>query len=79
MTSLRRKPTQEKKRKKSKRFGDPIPVKLDLPTDKIVHELIGKTSLGQSEVLRRAIRYAAPKFLSGEVNIADVAEIAKTA
>lgn len=50
---------------------DPFPVKLDRPTALIVERLKKKTGLNRSEILRRAIRFAAPKFLSGEVSVMD--------
>ena len=48
---------------------DPIPVKLDWATKRIVDQLKRKSGLSRSEVLRRAIRFSAPKFLSGEASI----------
>lgn len=53
-------------------LSDPYPVKLDHSTDSVVKKLKTKTGLSHSEILRRAVRYAAPKFLSGEVNVAEV-------
>lgn len=61
--------------KKSKEFSDPIPVKLDTATRKVVAQVKKKTSFTNSEILRRAVRYAVPKFLSGEVNIAEVPQV----
>lgn len=57
-------------------YSDPYPVKLDKPTEKVVLRLKKKSGFTNSEILRRAVRYAAPKFLSGEVNIADIPELA---
>lgn len=65
-----------KKRKKSERYDDPIPVKLDKPTGRVVRDLKKMSSFQVSEILRRAVRYAAPKFLSGEVNMSEVSELA---
>ena len=51
---------------------DPYPVKLDWATKDVVTKLKSRTGLSRSEILRRAVRYAAPLFLSGQVSIADV-------
>lgn len=51
---------------------NPVPVRLDEPEDKLVSDLNEKTGLVKSEILRRACRFALPKFLSGEVDIATV-------
>ena len=51
---------------------DPYPVKLVWATRDVVTKLKSRTGLSRSEILRRAVRYAAPLFLSGQVSIADV-------
>lgn len=60
-------------------FADPIPVKLDKPTDAVVRKLKAGVNLSYSEVLRRCVRYSAPLFLSGAVDIARIPEIAPPA
>lgn len=52
--------------------GNPLPVRLDKATSDVVAKLKTRTGMNTSEVLRRAVRYAAPLFLSGQVSIADV-------
>jgi hypothetical protein len=55
-----------------KRKGNPIPVRFDGPEEKVLGELATATGLNQAEIIRRAGRFAFPKFLSREVNILDV-------
>lgn len=47
----------------------PIPVRFSKQDDKQLRSLQTQTGISLSEIVRRAVRYAAPKFLSGKVNI----------
>lgn len=51
---------------------NPIPVRLDPLEDSRLSEIAAQTGLSKSEVVRRACRFAMPKFLSGEVDVARV-------
>jgi hypothetical protein len=59
----------------SGRFTKPIPVKLDRATGDVISELKRVSRLTTSEILRRAVRFSAPKFLSGEVPLIDLSEL----
>lgn len=52
-------------------LSNPYPVKLDWATKEVIEALKKRTKLSASEILRRAVRFSAPKFLSGEVSILD--------
>lgn len=60
--------SQEKKQSK----GNPIPVRFDGAEENTLDDIATATGLGKAEIIRRAGRYAFPKFLSREVNILDV-------
>jgi hypothetical protein len=49
--------------------GDPIPTRFDAAEDKLIRDLNSETGLPMSEIVRRANRFALPKFLSGEIDI----------
>lgn len=46
--------------------SSPVPVRLEKDEKKVIKVLAKQSGLSVSEVLRRAVRYAAPRFLSGE-------------
>jgi hypothetical protein len=50
----------------------PYPVKLDSGSLEISKRIKKKTHLSRSDILRRAIQFALPKFESGEVDILTV-------
>ena len=49
-----------------------MPTRFDPPEDTFLKELAKKTGLKKAEIVRRACRFALPKFLKREVNILDV-------
>ncbi len=51
---------------------DPIPTRFDVPEDTLIRKINESTGLSMAEVVRRSVRFAGPKFVSGEVNILDV-------
>ncbi len=63
-TSLYTMPKRPKRAKK----GMPHPIRFDDEEKKLITDLQDRTSpaLSVNEVMRRAIRYAVPKFISGE-------------
>lgn len=60
--------THEKKQPK----GNPIPVRFDDPEEQVLDDIATATGLGKAELIRRAVRFAGPKFLSREVDILDL-------
>ena len=52
--------------------GDPIPVRFDGAEEKFLNEIAATTGLKKAEIIRRAARFAFPKFMSGEINMLDV-------
>lgn len=54
------------------RKGNPIPTKFDGPEDAFIRNLARETGFSRGEIIRRAVRFAGPKFVSGEINILDV-------
>jgi hypothetical protein len=52
--------------------GHPVPVRFDVPEEKFLDDLAASTGLKKAEIIRRAGRYAFPKFLNREINILDV-------
>lgn len=52
--------------------ANPVPVRFDKPEEKFLDDLATATGLKKAEIIRRAGRYAFPKFISREVNILDV-------
>lgn len=54
---------------------NPIPVRLDREEDALMTRLARETGMKKSEVLRRACRYAFPKFVTGEVDIARISPV----
>ncbi len=48
---------------------NPQPVRLDPEEDLGVRELAGRTGMPLGEILRRCVRFALPKFQSGEVDL----------
>jgi hypothetical protein len=55
--------------KQASAYADPVPVRLDHRTAELVTELAQASGLNKSEILRRAVRYAIPRFLSGEADL----------
>lgn len=56
--------------------GNPIPTRFDGAEEKFLEDLHVRTGLGKTEIIRRAGRYAFPKFLSREIDILDIAPAA---
>jgi hypothetical protein len=52
--------------------GDPVPVRFDEREEKFLRDLALTTGLKKAEIIRRAGRYAFPKFISGEINMLEV-------
>jgi hypothetical protein len=46
-----------------------IPTRFEKVEIDFIDQVKMKTRLGKSEIIRRAVRFAGPKFLSGEVDI----------
>jgi hypothetical protein len=61
-----------KKRNGAAKKGDPIPTRFDKREEKFLADIHLQTGLGKAEIIRRAGRYAFPKFLSREINIIDI-------
>ncbi len=59
------------KSKKRSKKGMPHPIRFDAEEKKLITDLQDATSPAMSvnEVMRRSIRYAVPKFLSGEAQL----------
>lgn len=57
---------------KKANMGKPKPVRFSGGDEHLLAELHDQTGLDQTELIRRAVRFACPKFLTGEVNILDV-------
>jgi hypothetical protein len=55
--------------------GDPVPVRFDQVEEDFLDELATKTGLKKAEIIRRAGRYAFPKFITREINILDVVPV----
>jgi len=51
--------------------GEPIPIRFDAPEEAFIAKLVELTGLKQAEIIRRAGRFAFPKFISRGVNILD--------
>lgn len=49
--------------------GSAIPTRFNPAEEQFLSDLKEQTKLPKSELIRRAVRFAGPKFLSGEVNI----------
>lgn len=49
--------------------GDPIPTKFDPAEEKMIREINRLTSLPLAQIIKRGMRFALPKFVSGEVSI----------
>jgi hypothetical protein len=58
--------------KKNGKKGNPIPVRFARSEEKTLQALASATGLNKAEIIRRAGRYAFPRFLSREINILDV-------
>lgn len=57
--------------------GKPVPVRFDEDDRKLINLLALRTGLPMADIIRRAFRFAGPKFRSGEVNIGDLTQAAK--
>lgn len=57
----------------------PTPVRFSDEDEISLQDLKKLTGLSLSELVRRAVRFAAPKFLTGEVNVATLATRAEEA
>jgi len=55
--------------------ANPTPVRFDQNEEAALQELKTATGLSKSEVVRRAFRFAAPKFLRREINILDLVKM----
>ena len=49
--------------------GKAIPTRFNPEEESFIIDLKKQTDLSKSEIIRRAVRFAGPKFLSGEVNL----------
>ena len=49
--------------------SDPVPVRFDEPEHEGLVTINDETGLNKGEIIRRACRFAFPKFISGEVDI----------
>lgn len=49
--------------------GNPIPTKFDQAEEKLIRDLGKMTGLPLAQIIKRAGRYALPKFASGEIDI----------
>jgi hypothetical protein len=47
----------------------PIPTRYDPPENKLIRDLHNATGLPMAEIVRRASRFALPRFASGEIDI----------
>jgi hypothetical protein len=54
--------------------GHSHPIRFDERERKQLQELAEGMSVSMAEVVRMAVRFAAPKFLSGKVSIKDLAD-----
>ena len=63
---------KKKNRNGSAAKGNPVPVRFDGAEEKFLEDLAASTGLKKAEIIRRAGRYAFPKFISREINILDV-------
>jgi hypothetical protein len=54
------------------RKGNPIPVAFELQEEVFVRRYAEQTGLSRGEIIRRAVRFAGPKFLHREVKIEDL-------
>jgi hypothetical protein len=61
-----------RKMKNRVRKGNPVPVRFDGAEEEFLDDLAASTGLKKAEIIRRAGRYAFPKFISREINILDV-------
>ncbi len=53
-------------------LGNPFPVRLKKGTQKVLLDVKKKSHLDKSELIRRCVEWALPKFLSGEIPIVEV-------
>ena len=51
--------------------SNPKPVRLDREEDDLLLSISQKTGVPQVELIRRALRFALPKFENGDANILD--------
>lgn len=63
---------KKKQRNGSVAKGDPVPVRFGGTEEKFLADLAASTGLKKAEIIRRAARFAFPKFMSGEINMLDV-------
>lgn len=70
--SPRSRPGGKGEKKTSK--GSPIPVRFEESDLEIINDLAARTALPLADIVRRAVRFAGPKFLSGAINIIDGTE-----
>jgi hypothetical protein len=66
--------TKPRRRRKSKRapLADPMQFRPDAKTEEMLNQLRDVTPLEKQEIVRRALGFALPKFLSGEVPLVTV-------
>jgi hypothetical protein len=62
--------TAAKPEPKTLKPPSPTPVRFSKDEEKQLRKLKEKTGLNLSELIRRAVRFATPKFMSGEINVA---------
>lgn len=56
----------------------PTTIRFTNQEDDLIDKLQDKTQLPRADVVRRLVRFAGPKFLSGDANIFDLSEEKKT-
>jgi hypothetical protein len=49
--------------------GESIPTRFNPEEEKCLDEIVEQTGVSRSMAIRQAVKYALPKFLSGEVDI----------
>lgn len=49
--------------------GAPIPTKFDAPEERMIRRINALTDLPMAQIIKRGMRFALPKFMSGEVDI----------
>jgi len=65
-----KKSQRTKKPEEAKNTNTPSLVRLGAEAESLVAELKNKTGLNKSDIIRRAVRFAGPLFISGAVDVA---------
>jgi hypothetical protein len=61
-----------KKKQRAGTKSNPIPVRFDARELEVLADLCARTGLKKAEIIRRAGRYAFPKFLNRKIDILDL-------